>query len=155
LEPELVVQGHGPALDAATFRSKATRVRDAVRYLHDTVLAGMNDDVDLATLMREVQLPPDLAVPEHHGKVSWCVRAIWEDYIGWFDFGSTTTLYGVPAKWVHPEVVEMAGGADAVAERARRRLDNGEPLEAIHLVEMALASDPANRAALAVQRDAH
>jgi alkyl sulfatase BDS1-like metallo-beta-lactamase superfamily hydrolase len=156
LEPELVIQGHGMGteLDNAGFRALATRVRDAVQWLHDATIAGMNEGKDLPRLMREITLPPDLAVPERHGKVPWCVRAIWTEYAGWFDFGSTTSLYGVPPSFVHPELVEMGGGADAVAVRARARLDGGQPLEALHLVDLALAADPRNRAALTVKLDA-
>ena len=42
----------------------------------------------------------------------------------------------------------MAGGADALAARAAARVEAGEPVEALHLVDMALASDPESRAAL-------
>jgi alkyl sulfatase BDS1-like metallo-beta-lactamase superfamily hydrolase len=101
--------------------------------------------------MREITIPPDLAVAERHGKVPWCVRAIWTEYAGWFDFGSTTSLYGVPPSFVHAELVEMAGGADAVASRARARLDAGQPLEALRLVDVALAADRRNRAVLTVK----
>ena len=156
LQPELVIQGHGMGteLDASTFRLLATRVRDAVQWLHDTTIAWMNDGKDLPRLMREVELPPDLAVPERHGKLPWVVRGIWEEYAGWFDFGSTTTLYGFPPSSVYPELVELAGGADAVAARAAARLEADQPFEALNLIDVALAADPQNRAALRVKLDA-
>lgn len=156
LKPELVIQGHGlgSEMDNAAFRDKAVRVRDATQWLHDRTIEGMNAGKDLHELMREISLPLELYVPERHGKVLWCVRAIWEEYVGWFDFRRTSSLYGVPAYFVHPEVVEMAGGADAVAERARRRLDEAQPLEALHLAEMALDAEPDNRRAWEVILDA-
>ncbi|MBK6509248.1 MAG: MBL fold metallo-hydrolase, partial [Haliea sp.] len=46
--------------------------------------------------MRDIHLPDALALGEFHGKVSWAVRTIWEEYSGWFHFDSTTSLYGVP-----------------------------------------------------------
>ena len=46
--------------------------------------------------MREVTLPPELALPQVHGKVPWIVRAIWEEHVGWFRYESTTELYDVP-----------------------------------------------------------
>ncbi len=124
------------------------RTRDAVRYVHDATVEGMNDGKDVYTLMRETRLPKELELSEGHGKVSWTVRGIWEGYSGWFHFRDTTQLYDVPASSVHPEIVAMAGGPDAVAARARSRVEKGEPLQALHLAGMALAGDAGNRAAL-------
>ncbi|HEX7753692.1 MAG TPA: MBL fold metallo-hydrolase, partial [Novosphingobium sp.] len=45
-------------------------------------------------------------------------------------------------------------GADKLAERAQARLDAGEPLEALHLVAIALGAEPGNRAALLVKKNA-
>jgi alkyl sulfatase BDS1-like metallo-beta-lactamase superfamily hydrolase len=115
----------------------------------------MNHGKDIHTLMREIQLPPELEVGEGYGKVSWSVRAIWETYAGWFHHSSTTELYPVPARSVHGDLVELAGGPDAVAQRATDRLRGGEPLEAIHLAEIALTAAPANTAALEVMVAAH
>jgi alkyl sulfatase BDS1-like metallo-beta-lactamase superfamily hydrolase len=51
--------------------------------------------------------------------------------------------------------VELAGGADAVAMRAKDRLSAGEPVEAIHLAETALGAAPKNVTALEVMIEAH
>ena len=68
---------------------------------------------------------------------------------------ATTELFDVPAKAVHGDLVELAGGADAIAERATKRLEAGEPIEAIHLAEVALSAAPTNVAALEVMIAAH
>jgi alkyl sulfatase BDS1-like metallo-beta-lactamase superfamily hydrolase len=149
LEPEILVPSHfEPIRGAGKIREGLVRTRDAVRYLHDATVAGMNEGEDLYTLMREIRLPKELDLPESHGKVSWNVRAIWEGYSGWFHFESTPQLYPVPPSSVYREVVELAGGADAFAQRAKARVGRGEPVEALHLVEMALAAQPDHRAAL-------
>ncbi|MFW2388709.1 MAG: alkyl sulfatase dimerization domain-containing protein [Polyangiales bacterium] len=156
LEPELLLPGHhGPVVGKELIREELTRLRDAVRYVHDETVRGMNHGKDVHTLMREIQLPPELEVGEGYGKVSWSVRAIWENYAGWFHHSSTTELYAVPAKSVHPDLVELAGGADAVAARAKDKLDAGEPLQAIHLAETALAASPKNVQALEVMIASH
>jgi hypothetical protein len=51
--------------------------------------------------------------------------------------------------------VELAGGPDAVAKRAREKLDAGIPLEAIHLAEVALAAAPEHGGALEASLAAH
>jgi hypothetical protein len=56
---------------------------------------------------------------------------------------------------VHHDLVELAGGADAIASRAHEKLAAGAPLEAIHLAEVALAVEPAHRGALAASLAAH
>jgi alkyl sulfatase BDS1-like metallo-beta-lactamase superfamily hydrolase len=157
LEPELVVEGHakGVTLDAATFRERATRVRDAVQWLHDEVIAGMNAGKDVWTLMREIRLPDDLAVAETHGKVAWCVRAIWEEYVGWFHYDSTTSLYDVRPTAVHPDLVELAGGVEPIAQRAQARFDAGELMESLYLAEIVLSVEPGHRQALELSRDIH
>ena len=156
LEPELLLPGHGgPVVGKETIREELTRLRDAVQYVHDETVKGMNRGTDVHTLMREIQLPPELEVGEGYGKVSWSVRAIWENYAGWFHHSSTTELYDVPEKAVHQDLVELAGGADAIAERAAKRLEAGEPVEAIHLAEVALSGAPTNVAALEVMIAAH
>lgn len=156
LEPELLLTGHfAPIRGAAVVRAELTRVREAVRYVHDETVKGMNEGKDVFTLMREIRLPPELEVGQGYGCVSWSVRAIWEGYAGWFHQRSTTELYPVPPNEVYPDIVELAGGAAVVAQRARKRLAAGEAVAAIHLAEMALAAEPASRPALEANLAAH
>ena len=82
---------------AATIRAELTRLRDAVQWVHDETVRGMNEGKDVQTLMREIRLPDELSVGEGYGKVAWGVRSIWEGYEGWFHARSTTELYGTPA----------------------------------------------------------
>ena len=136
-------------------RANCERVRDAVQYVHDATVAGMNAGTDVRTLMRDIALPPELEVGEGYGKVSWDVRAIWENYAGWFHHQSTTELYDVPASSVHGDILDAAGGADGLVERASARLAGGEPLPAIHLAEIVLTVEPDHAGALAVMVEAH
>ena len=156
LEPELLLTGHfAPIRGADTVCAELTRVRDAVRYVHDETVKGMNEGKDVFTLMREIRLPPELEVGQGYGCVAWSVRAIWEGYAGWFHQRSTTELYPVLPNEVYPDVVELAGGAAVVAARARTRLAAGQAVAAIHLAEMALAAEPASRPALQAYLAAH
>jgi alkyl sulfatase BDS1-like metallo-beta-lactamase superfamily hydrolase len=131
------------------------RLRGAVEYVHAETVKGMNERKDVHTLMREIELPPELEVGQGYGKVSWSVRAIWETYAGWFHHRSTTELYAVPASSVYADLVTLAGGADAVAKRAQEKLAAGAPVEAIHLAEVALGADPECREALEASLAAH
>ena len=155
LEPELLLVGHfDPIEGRARIRAELERIKGAVLYVHDAVVAAMNAGGDVHTAMREIRLPPELQVGEGYGKVSWSARAIWETYQGWFHGRSTTELYPVPYWTVHPELVALAGGPDAVAAAAAAKVAHA-PVEALHLAEAALAADPRHRGALEASLAAH
>ena len=154
LQPETLLNGHEVFRGADRIAATMTKVRDATQYLRDRTIDGMNTGADLPTLMREVTLPAGLALPQVHGKVPWIVRAIWEEHVGWFRYESTTELYDVPPSTVWSDIVELAGGAAALTERARAHAEVGRPLQALHLVDIVLAHAPGDPAAVGVKRDA-
>ena len=146
LEPELLLLGHhGPVRGASTIRRECERIRDAVRFVHDATVAAMNDGHDVWTAMREIRLPESLALGEAYGRVDWSVRAIWETYAGWMHQHSTLDLYGAPPDQGANEIVDLAGGREAVARRATD-LAVSDPLIAIRLCELVLALDAYGRA---------
>jgi alkyl sulfatase BDS1-like metallo-beta-lactamase superfamily hydrolase len=155
LGAEMIVTGHGePIRGAARIRADLDKMHAAVSYVNDATISGMNAGKDVHTLMREIQLPAELKIGEFHGKVSWDVRAIWEEYSSWFHYDSTASLYGVPRSSIDADLAELAGGAGALADRAREKLSEGRPLEAIHLLDIALGADAAHAASLAVKKEA-
>jgi alkyl sulfatase BDS1-like metallo-beta-lactamase superfamily hydrolase len=155
LDAEMLLVGHhGPVVGRDLIRTELERMKAAVLYVHDAVVAAMNAGTDVWTAMREVTLPPELDVGQGYGKVAWSARAIWEAYAGWFHARSTTELYPVPYFAVHSELVALAGGPDSVARAAMARATTA-PVEAIHLAEVALAADPTHRGALEASLAAH
>lgn len=156
LRPARLCTGHfAPIEGEEVIADELDRIEAAVGHLHDATLEGMNAGVDLFTLMSTVRLPDEISLGEGYGKLDWAVRAIWESYAGWFHARSTTELYPVPPSAAYPEMVDLAGGVAAVAARAVSMADDGEPVLAIHLAEMALAAEPDAPDALAAQLHAH
>jgi alkyl sulfatase BDS1-like metallo-beta-lactamase superfamily hydrolase len=152
LGAELLVTGHGEPIEGRDeVANGLARIRAAVQYVYDETTRGMNEGRDVFTLMREIELPPELGVGQGHGKVSWGVRAIFEEHAGWFHYDTTAALYPPPPRAVWPELAELAGGAAPLAARARERLARGEPVEALHLLDIALAAEPAAREALEIK----
>ena len=152
LRPELLVTGHfAPITGADLINAELTRLRDAIQYIHDQTVAGMNAGKDVRTLMSEIALPAEYEVGQAYGKVAWDVRAIWENYSGWFHHRSTTELYPVGFDAVTADVVELAG-ADALVQRAQAHLAADRPLYAIHLAELVPSDHPGAREVL---REAH
>lgn len=155
-QAETLITGHGqPIRGRETIDAALAKMRAAVLWIHDQTVAGMCAGKDLRTLMREIELPAQLQNVGHfHGKTSWNVRAIWTEYIGWFEFRSTTELYDVPVTSIAGDILTWAGGADGVLERAREHIAVGRPLEALYLIEMVRAAEPGNQGAVQVERAA-
>jgi alkyl sulfatase BDS1-like metallo-beta-lactamase superfamily hydrolase len=154
LNPETLINGHEVFRGADQIRQTMTKVRDATAYLRDRTIDGMNAGADLWTLMRDIRLPAELALPQVHGKVPWIVRAIWEEHVGWFRYESTTELYDTPPSAVWQDIVELAGGTAALTDRARTHVEQGRALHALHLTDIVLAHAPEDAAAVRVKRRA-
>jgi alkyl sulfatase BDS1-like metallo-beta-lactamase superfamily hydrolase len=151
LKPEILLPSHGdPIHGNAAITAAVTRYRDAIQYVHDATVKGMNDGKDVYTLMREVRLPPELDVGDAYGKVSWSVRGIYESYVGWFD-GNPASMYDTPPSATSADLVQLAGGAEIVAKRASALVESGESVRALRLADAALAFDAKNKAALAAR----
>lgn len=138
LRPTLIAHSHfRNAEGEAYIQASVTRMRDAVQYMWDEVVKGMNGGKTVWELMRDIELPKELALSQGHGKVSWSVRATWEIIAGWYYYDTIANLYHVPPTAIDGDLVEMVGGADRLAERARSYLEKGQPLEAIRLLDIA------------------
>ena len=156
LKPELLVYGHHePVVGADVIEAELTAYRDAIHHVHDEVVNGMNAGKDLATLQNEISLPAACEVGQGYGKLIWSIRAIWENYAGWFKHESTTELYAVPQRDVHADLIELAGGADALIARAQAKSDAGEYEKALHLLDIVLNAQPQNAAARALTIAVH
>jgi alkyl sulfatase BDS1-like metallo-beta-lactamase superfamily hydrolase len=153
LKPEIVLPSHGnPIVGAANVQRVLTQYRDAILYVHDATVRGMNQGKDAFTLMKEIKLPPELEVGEGYGAISWSVRGIYEGYAGWFD-GDPATMYSTAPPQAYAEIVRLAGGAGPVAARAEGLVAT-DPALALRLTSAALDAEPKNPAALAARRHA-
>ena len=144
LDPEVLVLGHFHVIDGnAAIRASVRKMRDAVQYVWDETVAAMNAGKTVWQAMDEIALPEHLALSQGHGKVSWTVRATWELLTGWYHGDSVANLYAVPHEAVHADLVELAGGADALVARARAHFEAGRNLAALRLLDVAAAAGDA------------
>lgn len=148
LKPEIVLNGHGETIVGnAEITRRLTRYRDAIQYVHDETVKGMNAGKDVFTLMQEIKLPAKYDLTEIFGKVSWSVRGIYDGYAGWYD-GNPSSMYELAPSTVYPDLVRLAGGPEPLARLALEKLEAGKPVEALHLTDVILAYDQKNVAAL-------
>jgi alkyl sulfatase BDS1-like metallo-beta-lactamase superfamily hydrolase len=153
LKPEIVLPSHGvPIVGAANVQRVLTQYRDAILYVHDATVRGMNDGTDVFTLMKTIKLPPALEVGEGYGAISWSVRGVYEGYAGWFDT-DPATMYAVSPAETYAEIVRLAGGAAPIAIRAEALVAT-DPALALRLTSAALAAEPKNAAALTARKHA-
>ena len=87
---EFLVPGHTrPIIGKAAVAEALTDYRDAIRFVFDKTIEGMNQGLTPDELVAYVKLPARLAekdyLREYYGNVEWAVRAIFEGYLGWFD----------------------------------------------------------------------
>ena len=151
LEPEIMIPSHGePVIGFNAIEVAASRYRDAILYVHDQTVLGMNQGKDVYTLMQEIKLPTDLDIGEGYGTIAWSVRGIYENYVGWFD-GNPSTMFSIPPSEVYPDLVALAGGADSVSELAQTYLDQESFELALHAADIALKSEAGNEPALRIR----
>jgi glyoxylase-like metal-dependent hydrolase (beta-lactamase superfamily II) len=153
LGAELIITGHGePIRGKDKIKADLDKMHAAVSWVRDYTLDGMNAGKTVHELMRDVALPEDIKIGQFHGKVSWAVKTIWEEYSGWLHYeDGTTALYGVPRAAVNADLIELAG-VDALVARAQVHVEASKPLEAIHLLDIVLGVEPSNTAALTVKK---
>lgn len=151
LRPEVLLPSHGlPITGQEEIKKTLTQYRDAVAYVHDAVVRGMNEGKDVFTLMEEIKLPEALDVGEGYGRVSWSVRGIYEGYAGWFDM-NPASMYAAPERAAYAELAALAGGAGPVVKRAAQLAAQGHAALGLRLIDAALAADPGNQEALKLQ----
>lgn len=143
-EPEVLLGSHMlPIKGKEEIKKKLTHYRDAIRFVHDETVKGMNEGKDVHTLMSEIKLPKELAIGEQYGRLTWSIRGIYEGYVGWFD-ENPSTMYEVPVSAVDADIVELAGGPDPLVNRAKELSAKGEWVKALHLLDIVLRTNPSH-----------
>lgn len=138
LHPEHLVPCHTiPVHGEAAISQTLTNYRDAIQWVRDEVVRRANRGQGLDAIAEEVRLPARLAalpyLQETYGQVDWSARAIYTNYLGWFD-GQAQYLYPLPHAEAAAREVELMGGPNMVLSRAQEALAKDDPAWAIHLL---------------------
>lgn len=144
--PSYLVPGHTrPILGKEEVAEALTNYRDAIRFVFDKTIEGMNQGLTPDELVEYVKLPPQLAdkdyLREYYGNVEWAVRAIFNGYLGWFD-GNPTRLFSLGPRDKARRMAQLAGGEDVLLERAKQAIAEGDYQWAAELADHLLALDP-------------
>ncbi len=147
---EILVPGHTrPITGKAAVADALTDYRDAIRFVFDKTIEGMNRGLTPDELVNFVKLPARLAekdyLREYYGNVEWAVRAIFTGYLGWFD-GNPTTLFSLPPAEEARRMAKLAGGETALREAAAKALKEGDAQWCAELSDHLLAMHPEDQA---------
>jgi len=123
LEPEILVPSHTrPIVGAAKVAKTLTAYRDAIQYVHDQTIRGINKGMTADALAETIHLPKHLAdhpwLQEFYGKVDWSVRAIFDGHLGWFS-GDAVDLEPLPRREKAERLAAAFKVGKPVAEQAQ------------------------------------
>ncbi len=127
LRPASVVPGHTrPIVGEKQSVEFLSDYRDAVRFVFEKTVEGINKGMTPDQLVHYVKLPKRLAEKDHlkeyYGNVQWAVRAIFNGHLGWFD-GNPTSLFSLPPAEEAKRMADLAGGADKLLGKAKVALE--------------------------------
>ena len=126
------------------------------KYLHDQTLRLANHGHTMLEIAEQVTLPPSLSREwygrGYYGSVNHNTKAVYQKYLGFFD-GNPANLEPLPPEQAGKKYVELAGGANALLEKAQTAFEKGEYRWVAMLVNHLVFAEPHNRAARKLQAD--
>lgn len=145
LEAEHLVGAHGPPISGrAEVTSGVRDSRDAIQFLWDQTVRGLNKGLTGSELTSFVRLPKRFErtylTQQHYGLVEHHVRQIQAGMIGWFD-GNEANLLPLPEAERSARLIEGFGGRTVVAEKAAAALAADDLRWALELATWLVRSD--------------
>lgn len=151
LRPEYLVPSHtGPVTGADEIYRILTDYRDAICFVHDQTVRGMNMGLTPDEIIQTVTLPSHLAkspyLQEYYGTVEWSVRAVFDGYMGWFS-GNPTHLFPLSPVEKARRMADLAGGRAALLAKAKQAEADGDFQWALELADELLRLSPEDETA--------
>ncbi|MDA7737962.1 alkyl/aryl-sulfatase [bacterium] len=153
-----VVGGHTrPILGESEVNETLGNFRDAIRFLFDKTVEGINKGLTPNQLVDYVVLPDkykdlDYLRP-YYGNPEWAVRAIFGGYLGWFD-GNATSLFPLSDKEEAERFARVAGGVNGILELATKATKDRDFQWSAQLSDYVLSLEPNNEKAMINKADA-
>lgn len=155
IRPEFLVPCHSRPLSGAdTIYTTMTNYRDAIQYIHDQGIRGINQGMTADELVEYIKLPDHLAslpyLQEFYGKASWSLRSLFNGNLGWFS-GDSAELQPLNRKEEARMIADLAGGTDHVLVFAKKYAENGNNQAALELSGHLLRLEPSNNEAKSIR----
>ncbi len=131
--------------------------RDLYKFIHDQTLRLANHGLTASEIAEVLELPPSLKrewhTRDYYGTVNHNAKAVYQRYLGWFD-GNPAHLHPHPPIEAGRRYVALAGGPDALLDKARVAHAEGDYRWVAELVNHLVFADPTHAAARELQADA-
>jgi len=129
LEPDHLIGTHGPPLSGTGVAEAITDSRDAIQFIWDQTVRGVNRGLRLTELTRAVQLPPRFQrsyfTRQLYGLVEHHVRQVHAGLFGWLD-EDESRLFPVPETERAEKLIQGFGGRETVARQADTAIADGD-----------------------------
>jgi len=151
LNPEVLIPSHTrPIVGSEKIQEILTNYRDAIQFVHDQSVRGINMGMTPDELVEYVVLPPHLRnlpyLQEFYGKSSWSARSMFSGNLGWFD-GDSAKIQPLTRLKQAELIARIAGGEAQLMKHAEAALKNGEYQAALQLTGHLVRLKPDNQQA--------
>jgi alkyl sulfatase BDS1-like metallo-beta-lactamase superfamily hydrolase len=141
--PEILVPSHTrPIIGKERCTELLSNYRDAIQYVYDETIKGMNAGVSPDELALSIHLPDKLAkepfLDEFYGTIPWSVKSIFVGHLGWFDGNATNLFPMVPVERAQA-MADLAGGVEALYIQVENAIADGKYIWACELSDQLLA----------------
>lgn len=155
----LLVPAHtGPVRGAAEIEDVLTAWRDAIQFVHDQSVRGINAGQGPDELAASIRLPPHLEahpyLQQTYGRVDWSARAVFQGYLGWYDGSGATLLPVSPEERSRRLLAAFSSGA-SLPEQAQAAFEEGEVAWSAELAAHWLRAEPDSVEARALLAEAY
>lgn len=129
LAPDHLICTHGPPLSGAPVMPAIYDYRDAIAFIWDQTVRGINRGLRLSELTAQVQLPERFNqtyfTQQLYGLVEHHVRQIHNGLFGWLD-EDESHLFPVPEQQRCERLISGFGGAEVVRQQAQDALQKAD-----------------------------
>jgi alkyl sulfatase BDS1-like metallo-beta-lactamase superfamily hydrolase len=141
---------HWPIWGKQRIRTFLEQQRDMYKYLHDQTVRLFNQGMTPGEIAEQIQLPAALQSSfynrGYYGTTRHNARAVYQEYLGWYD-GNPANLDPLPPVEAGGRYVELAGGPEALMQKAQAAFDQADYRWVAELLNHLIFADPGNRAA--------
>jgi len=124
--------------------------RDTYKFIHDQTVRLLNNGFTSREIAERLQLPPELAQTfsnrGYYGTLKHNSKAVYQYYMGWYD-ANPANLDPLPPEKAASRYVALAGGADALLEKARAAFDEGSYRWTAEILNHLVFDEPDNESA--------
>jgi alkyl sulfatase BDS1-like metallo-beta-lactamase superfamily hydrolase len=144
---------HWPVWGQARINAYMEQQRDTYKFIHDQTVRMFNNGLTPREIAEQLELPESLergfANRGYYGTVKHNAKAVYQGYLGWYD-ANPANLDSLPPVEAGRRYVELAGGAEALLDKARAAYDEGEYRWAAELLNHLVFAQSDNASAKAL-----